>query len=110
MKSKFLLNKNCFRPISAKRDSCPQILILLMNLLFFKRVYTKKVEFLTTAKKVTIFLKWVLKCRFFVKILRILKGGSWASQHHLATIRYRNVVDGDIKNPTFGFRCAKPVG
>ena len=44
------------------------------------------------------------------KTLRISKGGSWASQHHLATISYRNVVDGDIKNPTFGFRCVKPVG
>ena len=44
------------------------------------------------------------------KTLRISKGGSWASQHYLATISYRNVVDGSIKNPTFGFRCAKSLG
>ena len=43
------------------------------------------------------------------KSLRIAKGGSWASQHHLATISYRNVVNSGIKNPTFGFRCAKSI-
>ena len=43
------------------------------------------------------------------KSFRISKGGSWASQHHLATISYRNVVNSDIKNPTFGFRCAKSI-
>lgn len=43
------------------------------------------------------------------KTLRIAKGGSWASPHQLATISYRNVVDGAMKNPTFGFRCVKTV-
>ncbi len=43
------------------------------------------------------------------KTLRIAKGGSWASQHQLATISYRNVADGEMKNPTFGFRCVKTV-
>ena len=37
------------------------------------------------------------------KTLRIAKGGSWASQHQLATISYRNAADGEMKNPTFGF-------
>ena len=41
------------------------------------------------------------------KSFRVSKGGSWASRYDFATISYRNVVDGDIKNPTFGFRCAK---
>ena len=43
------------------------------------------------------------------KTLRIAKGGSWASQNQLATISYRNVADGEMKNPTFGFRCVKTV-
>jgi len=43
------------------------------------------------------------------RTLRVAKGGSWASQHQLATISYRNVVDGEMKNPTFGFRCVKSV-
>ena len=38
---------------------------------------------------------------------RIVKGGGWASPLSFATINYRNVVAGDIKNPTFGFRCVK---
>ena len=43
------------------------------------------------------------------KTPRIVKGGSWASQKHVATIGHRNVVVGDMKNPTFGFRCAKSL-
>ena len=40
---------------------------------------------------------------------RIVKGGSWTSPLGFATIDYRNVVAGDIKNPTFGFRCVKSI-
>ena len=40
---------------------------------------------------------------------RIAKGGSWTSPLGFATIDYRNVVAGNIKNPTFGFRCAKSI-
>ena len=40
---------------------------------------------------------------------RIAKGGSWTSPLGLATIDYRNVVAGDIKNQTFGFRCVKSI-
>jgi len=40
---------------------------------------------------------------------RIVKGGGWTSPLGFATINYRNVVAGDIKNPTFGFRCAKSI-
>ena len=42
-------------------------------------------------------------------IYRIAKGGSWASPLGLATIGYRNVVAGNIQNPTFGFRCVKSI-
>ena len=37
----------------------------------------------------------------------LVKGGSWRSPPEMATISYRNLVDGKINNPTFGFRCAK---
>lgn len=37
----------------------------------------------------------------------LVKGGSWRSPDHMATISYRNLVDPQMKNPTFGFRCAK---
>ena len=40
---------------------------------------------------------------------RIAKGGGWTSRLRVATINYRNVVAGDIKNPTFGFRCVKSI-
>ena len=40
---------------------------------------------------------------------RIVKGGGWTSRLGFATINYRNVVAGDIKNPTFGFRCVKSI-
>ena len=40
---------------------------------------------------------------------KIIKGGGWTSPLSLATINYRNTVAGDIKNPTFGFRCAKSI-
>jgi len=40
---------------------------------------------------------------------RIAKGGGWTSRLSVATINYRNVVAGDIKNPTFGFRCVKSI-
>ncbi len=35
------------------------------------------------------------------------KGGGWRSPPEMATISYRNLADPNIKNPTFGFRCAK---
>jgi formylglycine-generating enzyme required for sulfatase activity len=35
------------------------------------------------------------------------KGGGWRSSPETATISYRNLADPNIKNPTFGFRCAK---
>jgi len=37
------------------------------------------------------------------------KGGGWRSPPEMATISYRNLADPNIKNPTFGFRCAKSV-
>ena len=43
------------------------------------------------------------------KSLRVSKGGSWASPSHVANTSYRNIVDGDTKNPTFGFRCVKSI-
>ena len=43
------------------------------------------------------------------KNYKIIKGGGWTSPLSLATIDYRNAVAGDIKNPTFGFRCAKSI-
>jgi formylglycine-generating enzyme required for sulfatase activity len=41
--------------------------------------------------------------------LRIVKGGGWTSAKQQAGISSRNVVDPEIKNPTIGFRCAKPI-
>ena len=43
------------------------------------------------------------------KTLRVIKGGGWSSPVVFSTEGYRNLVDGDIKNPTFGFRCVKPI-
>lgn len=40
-------------------------------------------------------------------ILRIVKGGGWTSPAKIARISFRNVVDPNLKNPTFGFRCSK---
>ena len=37
------------------------------------------------------------------------KGGGWRSSPEMATISYRNLADPNIKNPTFGFRCAKSM-
>jgi len=42
--------------------------------------------------------------------LYLVKGGSWRSPPEMATISYRNLVDPQIANPTFGFRCAKSAG
>lgn len=44
-----------------------------------------------------------------VTLLRIVKGGSWRNRPQAATISYRNAVDPALKNPTFGFRCGKPL-
>ena len=41
--------------------------------------------------------------------LRIVKGGGWTSDQRQAEISFRNIVDPKIKNPTIGFRCAKPI-
>jgi len=43
------------------------------------------------------------------KSLRVIKGGGWSSPVVFSSEGYRNVVNGDIKNPTFGFRCVKPI-
>jgi formylglycine-generating enzyme required for sulfatase activity len=40
---------------------------------------------------------------------KIIKGGGWTSPLNLATGTHRNVVPGNLKNPTFGFRCAKSI-
>lgn len=37
----------------------------------------------------------------------LVKGGSWQSPSKMASISYRNLVDPRMKNPAFGFRCAK---
>ena len=39
--------------------------------------------------------------------LYLAKGGGWRSPPEMATISYRNLANPNIKNPTFGFRCAK---
>ena len=39
--------------------------------------------------------------------LRVVKGGGWTSDKEQARISFRNHVDLKMKNPTFGFRCAK---
>jgi len=41
--------------------------------------------------------------------LRIVKGGGWTSGKHEARISFRNIINPKIKNPTIGFRCAKPL-
>ncbi|MCH7623087.1 MAG: SUMF1/EgtB/PvdO family nonheme iron enzyme [Nitrospinae bacterium] len=41
--------------------------------------------------------------------LRIVKGGGWTSDKREARISFRNIVDPNSKNPTIGFRCAKPI-
>ncbi len=38
-----------------------------------------------------------------------VKGGSWRSPKQMAVISFRNTVESTVKNPTFGFRCAKPA-
>ena len=43
------------------------------------------------------------------EVLRLAKGGGWTSPPERTTIDYRNVVNGAMKNPTFGFRCVKQV-
>jgi len=40
---------------------------------------------------------------------RVVKGGGWTSDKRQALISYRNHVDLKMKNPTFGFRCAKSL-
>jgi hypothetical protein len=44
------------------------------------------------------------------KDYKIVKGGGWTSPSSFASSDYRNIVARDIKNPTFGFRCAKSAG
>ncbi|MEO2043037.1 MAG: SUMF1/EgtB/PvdO family nonheme iron enzyme [Nitrospinaceae bacterium] len=39
--------------------------------------------------------------------LRVVKGGGWTSDKEQAKVSFRNHVDLKMKNPTFGFRCAK---
>lgn len=41
--------------------------------------------------------------------LGIVKGGGWTSAKQQARISFRNIVDPETKNPTIGFRCAKPI-
>lgn len=41
---------------------------------------------------------------------RIVKGGGWTSDKGQARISFRNHVDLKMNNPTFGFRCVKPLG
>lgn len=40
---------------------------------------------------------------------RVVKGGGWTSDKRQARISFRNHVDLRMKNPTFGFRCAKSL-
>jgi len=37
----------------------------------------------------------------------IVKGGGWTSYKNQSKISFRNSVDAKLKNPTFGFRCAR---
>jgi formylglycine-generating enzyme len=39
------------------------------------------------------------------KDLKIVKGGGWTSYNNQSKISFRNKVDANLKNPTFGFRC-----
>ncbi|MBT5376679.1 MAG: SUMF1/EgtB/PvdO family nonheme iron enzyme [Nitrospinaceae bacterium] len=41
---------------------------------------------------------------------RVVKGGGWTSNEKQARISFRNSVNLNMKNPTFGFRCAKSLG
>ena len=41
--------------------------------------------------------------------IRVVKGGGWTSNKLQARISFRNHVDLKMKNPTFGFRCAKSL-
>ena len=41
------------------------------------------------------------------KGLRIVKGGGWTSYKGQSKISFRNKVGPKLKNPTFGFRCAR---
>jgi len=41
------------------------------------------------------------------KSLHIVKGGGWTSNKNQSKISFRNSVDAKLKNPTFGFRCAR---
>ena len=38
--------------------------------------------------------------------LKIVKGGGWTSFGNQSKISFRNTVGANLKNPTFGFRCA----
>ncbi len=41
--------------------------------------------------------------------IRVVKGGGWTSNARQASISFRNHVSLNMKNPTFGFRCAKSL-
>ena len=41
------------------------------------------------------------------KSSHIVKGGGWTSNKNQSKISFRNSVDAKLKNPTFGFRCAR---
>jgi formylglycine-generating enzyme required for sulfatase activity len=43
------------------------------------------------------------------KGLKLAKGGGWTSAPKTANISFRNWAHPAMKNPTFGFRCAKPA-
>jgi formylglycine-generating enzyme len=40
---------------------------------------------------------------------KVVMGGGWTSSLNFATGSQRNLVAGNLKNPTFGFRCAKSI-
>jgi len=40
---------------------------------------------------------------------KVIKGGGWTSSLNLKKGSHRSVVSGNLKNPTFGFRCAKSI-
>jgi formylglycine-generating enzyme len=40
---------------------------------------------------------------------KVIKGGGWTSSLNFKTGNLRNIVAGNLKNPTFGFRCAKSI-
>lgn len=43
------------------------------------------------------------------RVFYTLKGGSWRSSLKEARISFRHLVEPDLKNPSFGFRCAKSI-